>query len=96
MKIRFALFFLLPLFLSCVPSLSATEQWLQDYNVLLQENIRMIRLSPISPQADALQTKIAQKESEIEKLLQEVSRQEQIDFLARYYDMRVSFYYANQ
>ncbi len=87
---------LLLLFLAGCNTTSPTEVWLVEYGVLLQQGAEIFTNNPYSEEMQAMQHKIAEKEAEVDGLLRNVSMQEKINFLSRYYDMRVNFYYAVQ
>ncbi len=94
-KRNFCLLLFLSVLISCSSS-SPTETWLVEYGVLLQQGIEAYTINPTSNEMRNLQTKISEKEAEVDGLLRNVSMQEQINFLSRYYDMRVNFYYSVQ
>ncbi|MGL4367358.1 MAG: hypothetical protein ACRCTQ_03660 [Brevinemataceae bacterium] len=75
----------------CGPSPIAL--WLQEYEVLLMQASKLAEQAPFSSELDQTYQQIAQKETEIDALLQNSSVQDQMSFLSKYYDMRVRIYY---
>ncbi len=86
--------FLLIIFflISCSPS--PTEIWLEEYRVVLQKGADIFAKDPYSLELQEVQYEIAEKEAEVDGLLRNVSMQEKINFLSKYYDMRVNYYYS--
>ena len=79
---------------SCGPS--PTVVWLEEYQALLTQGAHFFAVNPYSMEMQQIQSQIAEKEAEVDGLLRNSSMQEQMNFLSKYYDMRVNFYYAVQ
>ena len=79
---------------NCGPS--PTAVWLEEYQTLLTKGVQFFAVDPYSTEMQQIQSQIAEKEAEVDGLLRNTSMQEQMNFLSKYYDMRVNFYYAVQ
>ena len=79
---------------SCGPP--PTIVWLEEYQALLTQGAHFFAVNPYSMEMQQIQSQIAEKEAEVDGLLRNSSMQEQMNFLSKYYDMRVNFYYAVQ
>lgn len=93
-SIKLLIGFLLLSFVRCSPSV--TDVWLEEYNALLKQGAEVFAIDPYSDEMKSIQYQISEKEAEVDGLLRRVSMQEQMNFLSRYYDMRVNFYYSVQ
>lgn len=78
----------------CAPS--PTEVWLDEYGILLKRGTEVFAIDPYSDNMKQIQYQISEKEAEVDGLLRNASMQEQMNFLSKYYDMRVNFYYSVQ
>ncbi len=76
------------LFSSCSPSRS--DMWLKEYSTLLQEGAKEFSADPYSKDTQHTHNLIAQKETEVDALLRTLPMQEQISFLSKYYELRLS------
>ncbi|MDK2818499.1 MAG: hypothetical protein KFW21_03505 [Spirochaetota bacterium] len=79
---------------NCGPSPMAI--WLEEYQALLKQGIHFFATDPYSVEMQQVQSQISEKEAEVDGLLRSSSMQEQMNFLSKYYDMRVNFYYSVQ
>lgn len=91
---QYLIVFLFFVFSACVPS--SSQLWLEEYEVLLQQGVQEFIQNPLSDEMRNVQYEIAEKEAEVDGLLRNISMQEQMNFLSRYYEMRVNFYYSIQ
>lgn len=93
-SMKLLLGFLLFFIVRCAPS--ATEVWLEEYGILLKRGSEIFAIDPYSEEMKQIQYQISEKEAEVDGLLRNSSMQEQMNFLSKYYDMRVNFYYSVQ
>ncbi|MGL4387882.1 MAG: hypothetical protein ACRCTJ_00620 [Brevinema sp.] len=93
MEIKIYFMMLVLLFvIACEKSVSVTEVWLDEYTSILEETLVLTEQTPIETFND-INTRMNEKEKELERITSKLSMQQKLEFLSRFYDLKLQYSY---